>query len=298
MTRSTSTTRTSASSSRPPRRCRRPASPSPTSPLATRSPTARSLRRSTRTATLATARADLPSSPEIARDQPRSPAGRRRLREPRRHRRPKRCRQVHLPQAPHRRDRADRGACGAARQAVWSPSARARDTSWSRPVAWRVAHPYRHAKLVVAKFTQHHIEMMDPEKSSVNHMRSLTQEGVSVEEARGAKRHQRQTHSRERETERWVNGSGSPPCDLVAVVLEGDDRRESLSAGSSIRHELIRRESISAASASPATSRSTQSSTSRAAKSRASRLPSWPGARRTSCCSTSRPTTSTLRRLR
>jgi len=42
----------------------------------------------------------------------------------------------------------------------------------------------RHAKLVVAKFTQHHIEMMDPEKSSVNHMRSLTQEGVSVEEAR------------------------------------------------------------------------------------------------------------------
>ncbi|EOD13146.1 hypothetical protein EMIHUDRAFT_452041 [Emiliania huxleyi CCMP1516] len=38
----------------------------------------------------------------------------------------------------------------------------------------------RHAKLVVAKFTQHHIEMMDPEKSSVNHMRSLTQEGVSA----------------------------------------------------------------------------------------------------------------------
>jgi len=45
-------------------------------------------------------------------------------------------------------------------------------------------HVGRHAKLVVAKFTQHHIEMMDPEKSSVNHMRSLTQEGVSVEEAR------------------------------------------------------------------------------------------------------------------
>ena len=45
-------------------------------------------------------------------------------------------------------------------------------------------HVGRHAKLMVAKFTQHHIEMMNPEKSSVNHMRDLTQEGVSVEEAR------------------------------------------------------------------------------------------------------------------
>mmetsp|Transcript_59831 Transcript_59831/g.157810 ORF Transcript_59831/g.157810 Transcript_59831/m.157810 type:complete len:242 (+) Transcript_59831:648-1373(+) len=45
-------------------------------------------------------------------------------------------------------------------------------------------HVGRHAKLMVAKFTQHHIEMMDPEKSSVNHMRDLTSEGVSVEEAR------------------------------------------------------------------------------------------------------------------
>mmetsp|Transcript_21575 Transcript_21575/g.65489 ORF Transcript_21575/g.65489 Transcript_21575/m.65489 type:complete len:837 (-) Transcript_21575:364-2874(-) len=45
-------------------------------------------------------------------------------------------------------------------------------------------HVGRHAKLIVAKFTQHHIEMMDPEKNSVNHMRALTQDGVSIEEAR------------------------------------------------------------------------------------------------------------------
>ena len=38
--------------------------------------------------------------------------------------------------------------------------------------------------LLVATFTQHHIEMMDPSKSSVNHMRDLTAEGVSIEEAR------------------------------------------------------------------------------------------------------------------
>ena len=41
-------------------------------------------------------------------------------------------------------------------------------------------HVGRHAKLLVAKFTQHHIEMMDPNKSSVNHMRDLTAEGVSA----------------------------------------------------------------------------------------------------------------------
>jgi len=45
-------------------------------------------------------------------------------------------------------------------------------------------HVGRHAKLRIAKFTQHHIEMMDPEKTSVNHMRDLTAEGVSIEEAR------------------------------------------------------------------------------------------------------------------
>ena len=32
-------------------------------------------------------------------------------------------------------------------------------------------HVGRHAKLIVAKFTQHHIEMMDPEKNSVVHVR-------------------------------------------------------------------------------------------------------------------------------
>ena len=45
-------------------------------------------------------------------------------------------------------------------------------------------HVGRHAKLIIAKFTQHHIEMMDPEKNSVTHMRNLTDEGVSIEEAR------------------------------------------------------------------------------------------------------------------
>ena len=45
-------------------------------------------------------------------------------------------------------------------------------------------HVGRHAKLIVAKFTQHHIDSMDLEKNSVNHMRDLTVEGVSIEEAR------------------------------------------------------------------------------------------------------------------
>jgi ATP-binding cassette subfamily F protein 2 len=45
-------------------------------------------------------------------------------------------------------------------------------------------HVGRHAKLVLAKFTQHHIEMMDVSQTAVNHMRGLTAEGVSVEEAR------------------------------------------------------------------------------------------------------------------
>mmetsp|Transcript_5729 Transcript_5729/g.13287 ORF Transcript_5729/g.13287 Transcript_5729/m.13287 type:complete len:271 (-) Transcript_5729:279-1091(-) len=45
-------------------------------------------------------------------------------------------------------------------------------------------HVGRHAKLILAKFTQHHVEMMDPDKTPVNHMRDLTAEGVSVEEAR------------------------------------------------------------------------------------------------------------------
>ena len=45
-------------------------------------------------------------------------------------------------------------------------------------------HVGRHSKLVTAKFTQHHIDSMDLEKSAVNHMRGLTAEGVSVEEAR------------------------------------------------------------------------------------------------------------------
>jgi ATP-binding cassette subfamily F protein 2 len=45
-------------------------------------------------------------------------------------------------------------------------------------------HVGRHAKLIIAKFTQHHIEQMDMEKSCVMHMRNLTKEGVSVEEAR------------------------------------------------------------------------------------------------------------------
>tara|TARA_B100000513_G_scaffold71704_2_gene28805 strand:+ start:11334 stop:13796 length:2463 start_codon:yes stop_codon:yes gene_type:complete len=37
-------------------------------------------------------------------------------------------------------------------------------------------HVGRHAKLMVAKFTQHHIDSMDLTKSSVNHMRDLTKE--------------------------------------------------------------------------------------------------------------------------
>ena len=45
-------------------------------------------------------------------------------------------------------------------------------------------HVGRHSKLVVAKFTQHHIEMFDTEKSALNHMRDLTHDGVSTEEAR------------------------------------------------------------------------------------------------------------------
>ena len=45
-------------------------------------------------------------------------------------------------------------------------------------------HVSRHAKLIIAKFTQHHIDTMDMEKSAVNHMKDLTREGVSVEEAR------------------------------------------------------------------------------------------------------------------
>jgi ATPase subunit of ABC transporter with duplicated ATPase domains len=45
-------------------------------------------------------------------------------------------------------------------------------------------HVSRHAKLIVAKFTQHHIDTMDMEKNSVNHMKDLTKEGVSTEEAR------------------------------------------------------------------------------------------------------------------
>jgi len=45
-------------------------------------------------------------------------------------------------------------------------------------------HVGRHAKLMIAKFTQHHIESMDMEKNSVTHMRNLTSEGVSLEEAR------------------------------------------------------------------------------------------------------------------
>ena len=45
-------------------------------------------------------------------------------------------------------------------------------------------HVGRHSKLVVAKFTQPHIEMFDTEKSALNHMRDLTHDGVSTEEAR------------------------------------------------------------------------------------------------------------------
>ena len=45
-------------------------------------------------------------------------------------------------------------------------------------------HVGRHSKLVTAMFTQHHIDSMDLEMSAVNHMRGLTHEGVSVEEAR------------------------------------------------------------------------------------------------------------------
>ena len=45
-------------------------------------------------------------------------------------------------------------------------------------------HVGRHSKLVVAKFTQHHIEMFDTEKCALNHMRDLTHDGVSTEEAR------------------------------------------------------------------------------------------------------------------
>ena len=45
-------------------------------------------------------------------------------------------------------------------------------------------HVGRHSKLVVAKFTQHHIEMFDTDKSALNHMRDLTHDGVSTEEAR------------------------------------------------------------------------------------------------------------------
>ena len=45
-------------------------------------------------------------------------------------------------------------------------------------------HVGRHSKLVVAKFTQHHIEMFDCEKNALNHMRDLTHDGVSTEEAR------------------------------------------------------------------------------------------------------------------
>jgi len=36
----------------------------------------------------------------------------------------------------------------------------------------------------MAKFTQHHVDSMDMEKTAVNHMRDLTSEGVSMEEAR------------------------------------------------------------------------------------------------------------------
>ena len=50
----------------------------------------------------------------------------------------------------------------------------------------------RHAKLQLARFTQHHIEMMDPENDAVTHMRKLGTGGikadgtseVTVEEAR------------------------------------------------------------------------------------------------------------------
>ena len=45
-------------------------------------------------------------------------------------------------------------------------------------------HVGRHAKLIIAKFTQHHIEMMDPEKSSVTHMRNLTAEVTACDAAR------------------------------------------------------------------------------------------------------------------
>ena len=45
-------------------------------------------------------------------------------------------------------------------------------------------HVGRHAKLVVAKFTQHHIEMMDTEKSRGQPHARPHQEGVSIEEAR------------------------------------------------------------------------------------------------------------------
>jgi len=45
-------------------------------------------------------------------------------------------------------------------------------------------HVGRHAKLRMAKFTQHHVDSMDMEKTAVNHMRDLTSEGVSMEEAR------------------------------------------------------------------------------------------------------------------
>mmetsp|Transcript_90848 Transcript_90848/g.243314 ORF Transcript_90848/g.243314 Transcript_90848/m.243314 type:complete len:625 (+) Transcript_90848:84-1958(+) len=41
----------------------------------------------------------------------------------------------------------------------------------------------RHSKLVLARFTQHHVEMMNPDEDAVNHMRSLAKD-IPVEEAR------------------------------------------------------------------------------------------------------------------
>ena len=44
-------------------------------------------------------------------------------------------------------------------------------------------HVGRHAKLILARFTQHHLEMMDLTRNSVEHMRSLDSD-VPIEEAR------------------------------------------------------------------------------------------------------------------
>lgn len=45
-------------------------------------------------------------------------------------------------------------------------------------------HVGRHAKLRIARFTQHHVDMLDVSKNSVEHMRSLDDD-VTIEEVRG-----------------------------------------------------------------------------------------------------------------